>query len=225
MRLILAISALLVALPVNAATYTYNISFGDPHALITIGPTAGTIQAMIVTGTVVTDCDNCTVYSPISWSFTGSDNVHPPQTVSSTDPNAHLTYTLPAGVVMPLTATPTGLYWDFNYHYADGTPYQDRYDGSDPNMCFCVWSLPYPDGPSYKFLMFLADSRLFNAYFFDYANDPQNPDMVFEHWGAGNMLLGQFAPDPPPSPVPLPGAFWLFASGLIGLLMARRRSR
>ena len=223
MRYLLVISALLVAWPANAATYTYNISFGYSNVHTNIG----TVQDMIVTGTVVTDCDNCSVYSPVYWSFTGVDGIHTPQTVSSTDPNAHLTYTLPAGVVMPLTATPTGLYWNFNYHYADGTPYQLRWDGSDPNMCFCVWLNPYdPTGDeSHKFLMFIADDTWHsNAYYFLYANDPQNPDMIFELLTGGNMLLGQLAPDPP-STVPLPATLPLFASGLLALLMVRKRSR
>jgi len=223
MRYLLVISALLVAWPANAATYTYNISFGYSNVHTNIG----TVQDMIVTGTVVTDCDNCSVYSPVYWSFTGVDGIHTPQTVSSTDPNAHLTYTLPAGVVMPLTATPTGLYWNFNYHYADGTPYQLRWDGSDPNMCFCVWLNPYdPTGDeSHKFLMFIADDTWHsNAYYFLYANDPQNPDMIFELLTGGNMLLGNLAPDPP-STVPLPATLPLFASGFLALLMVRKRSR
>ena len=175
---------------------------------------------MLVTGTVITDCDDCSVYNPSYWSFTGYDGIHNPWTISSTDLNAHLTYSLPDGVVMPLTATPTGLYWNFNYHYADGTPYVTRWDGSDPYMCFCVWSYAYDpkSGYSDQFLMFYASPFHDLSYYF---LDSANPLIGFEHWGVGDMLLGSRVPDP----VPLPASLPLFLTGLAGLMFIKRRKQ
>ena len=225
--ILLIVGGLLVSCPASASTYTYTISFGAPSAH--------------VTGTVVTDCDNCAVYNPLSWTFTGSDGVHAPQTVSSTDLNAHLTVSIPPGVIMPLTATSTGLYWNFNYHYSDGTPYQPRWDGSDPQMCFCVWLYPYNPGgdESHKFLLFFASAFHTLDYYFLYANNPQNPDMIFERPGSGNMLLGLLSDDNNDQgennndqgnnnvgQVPLPAALPLFATSLAGLgLLGWRRKK
>jgi hypothetical protein len=209
--------------PVWADTYNYSIAFGVP---------GGEVE-----GTVVTDCDNCAVYSGnlVSWTFSGTaDGLHV-QTVSSADANAYVTVSLPPGVVMPLTATSTGLYWNFNYHYADGTAYVPKWDGSDPSMCFCVWVNPYMPGnaESFRFLMFTHDDvdHLMVYYFLwsDYA-DLGNPLVAFAVPETGNLLLGTLSSviaNPPLVATPLPATLPLFGGGLglLGLLAWRRKRK
>ena len=214
MRLILALATLLVALPVEAATYTYTIDFGPYYAH--------------VDGTIVTYCDNCVIANPtlVSWTFTGSnDSGLPPQTISSTDAGAQFDiFHLPAGLVYPLTVTPTAAYWNYDYHYADGTPYYVRYDGSDPSICFCIvtgqWD-PITRGLSFGNDPFHTEYQ----FWYNLGDMGEVGLMDFNMWSSGNMILGNLTSSTAPIVTPLPSALWLFASGLVGLLMVRKRSR
>jgi hypothetical protein len=126
--ILLIVGELLVSYPAGAATYTYNINFGNWWDQ--------------VTGTIVTDCNNCNLTPPdiLSWTFTGiyadASGFHGPQTISSTEPGAQFdVFSMPSyPFVWPFTATPTGIWWNTNWHYADGTSYQMKFDGSDPQI-------------------------------------------------------------------------------------------
>jgi hypothetical protein len=207
------------AFPVLADTYTYSVAFGVP---------GGEIE-----GQVTTNCENCAVnsWNLVSWTFSGTSSGTVVQTVSSTDANAYVTVSLPAGMVTPLRATPTGLYWNFNYQYANGTPYVAKWDGSDPSMCFCAWVDPYVPGgaESFRFLMFTHDDvDHLMVYYFLWSNygDLGNPLVGFAVPGTGDLLLGTLSSvvvaDPPaPASVPLPGAFWLMLVPVLAIVLKR----
>jgi len=131
---------------------------------------------------------------------------HGPQTISSNDPGAQFNiFHMPSGVIMPLTATPTGLYWDFNYHYADGSPYALRWDGSDPQICFCIWM---NQNEALRGLTFYSNTTNYSLdfFFWYYAySDLTRPEVAFDvptgTFGvpSGNFLLGTVVETPIPA--------------------------
>jgi hypothetical protein len=213
--ILLAISALLVAWPAQAATYTYNINFGNWWDQIT--------------GTVITDCNNCYLVplDIVSWTFTahytGSHGEqYGTRTISSTMPNAQFkVLAMPSyPFVWPFTATPDALWWNTGWHYADGTSYQMKFDGSDPQICFCVYD--YPNGS----MLYLGQDTIQqeNAYSFVYNGNEFGFTAPIGAFGIDtNLRLGTAEV----IQTPLPSASVLFGTGLagLGLLGWRRKKR
>ena len=211
--ILLAISALLVAWPASAATYTYNINFGNWWDQIT--------------GTIVTDCNNCYLVplDIISWTFTAHETgphgeYYPPYTISSAMSGAQFNiFAMPSyPFIWPFTATPDGIWWNTNWHYADGTTYQMKFDGSDPQICFCVWNDPK------GFLSLGPDPvQQENSYAFVYNGNEFGFTAPIGAFGIDtNLRLGTAVIE-----TPLPAALPLFATGLgaLGLFGWRRKKK
>ncbi|HIJ64186.1 MAG TPA: hypothetical protein HPQ04_15960 [Rhodospirillaceae bacterium] len=75
-------------------------------------------------------------------------------------------------------------------------------------------------------LEYAAGTQQFNLYYTDSYKNNQPTYMENLDPVQGTVLLGSPAQAMPPSPVPVPGALPLFASGLLGMgLLGRRRAR
>ena len=157
-----------------------------------------------MTGTVVSDCDQCSFYVPLSWTFTGDDG-HSRHTISSTDLNARIFVQQPA---VPLVASNGGLYWNF------------AGSGGNTEFCFCVWKSPYQ---SDEFLNFYRNATNNNSmdYYFLYGQD-----FYFDFPQTGNLLLGTLTSSDITA-TPIPATLPLFATGLgaLGLLGWRRKRK
>jgi hypothetical protein len=187
----------------NATTYTYDVKFGPPSAL--------------VTGVITTNCDSCTLSSNTSsnvtgWSFTGSSGTAT-LTISSTYPNA---MTFLGG--QDLTATPAGIFFNFadtNISTTGSTQFQTNIAAL---TLYSDMLMPNPSDP--------FGPPITRAGFFVLETTPDTTFDITAKYLDINLQIATIA-NGSISTTPLPVALPLFASGLgvMGMLDWRRKRK
>lgn len=156
---------------IASAEYVYDISFG-------LSP------SFLVTGTIFTSCDNCSLNGSniISWSLTNADGDEP-ITVASTDVGAQIL----GNPGNALTATPQAIYFNFS----DTTAAEIYFSSVNGQQVLVTEGAAF-GGAGY------------------YTVCPGVPICVIGDPEGSNLQLGTLQG----SVVPLPGALWLLLSGL-----------